>query len=396
MSGVSEYGDRNRSDRNALGHLQVTWQGDKTSRFTTSLTSVSSVIEVDCQAVFALANLRKGRHMRVWQIVSEGGVDVLDMASRDAPTPGAGQVKVAVKASSINYRDLATITNPVARGLVYPVVPNSDCAGEIVAVGDGVDRAWIGKRVTSCFFQDWQSGPCSTAAMSSALGGALDGVLAEEVLLNQTGCIEIPDHMSYEQASTLPCAALTAWNALMEVGQIDSDSTVLLLGTGGVSIFALQMVNAIGARAIITSSCNEKLKIAQSLGAWKTVNYHEHPDWEKQVLDITNGHGVDLTVEVGGAGTLQRSIEATRVAGAIGLIGILTGGKIDPVAVMRKSIRLQGIYVGSRDMFADMNQFLAKHYIEPMINKVFEFDDAREAYRTMESAGHLGKIVIKI
>lgn len=334
--------------------------------------------------------------MQVWQIVSEGGIDKLELATRESKMPEAGQVKVAVKASSINYRDLATILDPAARGLVYPVVPNSDCAGEVVAVGQGVDTALVGKRVTSCFFQNWQSGSCSVDAMNSALGGALDGVLAEEVILDEAGYIEIPDHMSFEQAATLPCAALTAWNALMGVGQIGKDSTVLLLGTGGVSIFALQMIKAMGARAIVTSSSDEKLKTAQSLGAWKTINYQSFPHWEKQVLELTDGHGVDLTVEVGGAGTLQKSIEATRVAGTIGLIGILTGGEVNPVAIMRKSIRLQGIYVGSRDMFSSMNQFMSTHQIEPVIHQVFDFNDAQAAYNTMKSAGHLGKIVISI
>lgn len=333
--------------------------------------------------------------MRAWQIVSEGGIDKLELATTESKMPKAGQVKIDVKASSINYRDLTTILDPVARGLVYPVVPNSDCAGEIVAVGPGVDTALIGKRVTSCFFQHWQSGSCSPSAMNSALGGALDGVLAEEVILEQAGCIEIPEHLSYEQAATLPCAALTAWNALMEAGKINSDSTVLLLGTGGVSVFALQMVNAMGARAIVTSSSDDKLEVARALGAWQTVNYRNFPDWEKQVVELTDGLGVDLTVEVGGAGTLQKSIEATRVAGTIGLIGVLTGGQIDPTSIMRKSIRLQGIYVGSRDMFAAMNQFISEHRIEPVIHETFEFDDAPAAYKAMQAAGHLGKIVIK-
>jgi len=334
--------------------------------------------------------------MQAWQIISDGGVDALELATRTSPEPGAGQVKVAVKASSINYRDYTTIMDPVARGLVYPVVPNSDCAGEIVQVGEGVDSALVGKRVTSCFFQDWQNGPCSTIAMNSALGGALDGVLAEEVVLNESGCIEIPEHLSFEQAATLPCAALTAWNALMHAGQITSESTVLLLGTGGVSIFALQMIKAAGAKAIIISSSDDKLETARNLGAWKTINYRKFPDWQKEVLDVTDGHGVDLTVEVGGAGTLEKSIDATRVAGTIGLIGVLTHGQINPVSIMRKSIKLQGIYVGSRDMFADMNRFLGTHEIEPVIHEVVEFSDAQSAYKSMESAGHLGKIVIRL
>ncbi len=333
--------------------------------------------------------------MRAWQIVSEGGVDALNLAERDVGAPGLGEVKVRMRASAINFRDLATIKDPAPRGLTMPTVPNSDGAGEIIEVGEGVSGLKPGDRVASCFFQDWADGPCSPEIMASALGGALDGVLAEEVILKADGVIPFPDHMSFEEAATLPCAALTAWNAVVETGGTKAGDTVLLLGTGGVSIYALQFLNMLGARVIITSSSDEKLARAKEMGAWETVNYRRTPDWDQEVLKLTDGRGVDLTVEVGGPGTLQKSIEATRVAGIIGLIGILVGGEINPLALMRKSLRVQGIYVGSRRMFADMNRAIAAHDLRPVIHETFEFEDAKSAYHAMEAAGHFGKLVIR-
>ncbi len=332
--------------------------------------------------------------MRAWQIVSDGGVDSLNLGERDVGAPGFGEVKVRMRASAINFRDLSTIKDPVPRGLTFPTVPNSDGAGEIVDVGPGVQGLKAGDRVASCFFQDWEDGPCSPEIMASALGGALDGVLAEEVILQAGGVIPFPDHLSFEEAATLPCAALTAWNAVVETGGTKAGDTVLLLGTGGVSIFALQFLNMLGARVIITSSSDEKLARAREMGAWETVNYRQTPDWDQEVLKLTDGRGVDLTVEVGGPGTLQKSIEATRVAGTIGLIGILVGGQIDPLPIMRKSLRVQGIYVGSRRMFTEMNRAIAAHGLRPVVHETFKFEDAKSAFHAMEAAGHFGKLVV--
>ncbi len=334
--------------------------------------------------------------MKAWQIIGNDGYGALSLAQIDSPTPAAGQVKVAVRASSINYRDYATIQDPVARGLALPMIPNSDCAGDIVEVGAGVDKSLIGKRVASTFFQQWTDGDCSPEAMNSALGGALGGVLAEEVLLDANGFVEIPSGLSYVEAATLPCAALTAWNAMVETGRAGAGDTVLLLGTGGVSVFALQFARLLGARAIVTSSSDSKLERMRSMGAWETINYKETPEWDTAVLDLTDGAGVDVTVEVGGGGTLQRSVNATRVAGTVGLIGVLTGGQIDPTPIMRKSLRLQGIYVGSRRMFSDMNRAISMHQLKPVIDHEVPFESAPEAYRAMEQAGHLGKIVITV
>lgn len=331
--------------------------------------------------------------MKAWQIVSDG-IDALQLAEVAGRDPGPGEVRVRIEASSINYRDLMTIKHAAARGIPLPRIPNSDGAGTVTAVGAGVAGIAVGDRVASCFFQDWTDGACSPEAMASALGGALDGVLAEEVVLKADGVVPVPAHLSAAEAATLPCAALTAWHALVEVGRLKAGDTVLLLGTGGVSIFALQFATAMGARVILTSSSDDKLARARAMGAAETVNYKANPDWQKDVLALTGGRGVDVTVEVGGPGTLARSVDATRVAGRVALIGVLTGGSIDPTAIMRKSIILQGVYVGSRRMFLDMNRALALHRIAPVIDLTVPFADAKAAYQAMEAAGHFGKIVI--
>ena len=332
--------------------------------------------------------------MKAWQIVSAGGIDALKLADIASTAPGPGEIRVRIRASAINYRDLMTVKDPVARKLPYPRVPNSDGAGDVIAVGPGVTAFKAGDRVASCFFRQWIDGPCSPEAMASALGGALDGVLAEEVGLAVDGAVAIPEHLTYAEAATLPCAALTAWNALVECARIKAGDTVLLLGTGGVSIFALQFARMHGARAIIISSSDAKLERAKALGASVTINYKTRPDWEAAVLAATDGRGVDATVEVGGAGTLPRSIAATRVAGTIALIGVLSGGQIDPASFMRKSIRMQGIYVGSRRMFQDMNRAIAQAGLKPVIDQRFAFADAPAAYRAMQGAAHFGKLVI--
>ncbi|MCB1548238.1 MAG: NAD(P)-dependent alcohol dehydrogenase [Hyphomicrobiaceae bacterium] len=334
--------------------------------------------------------------MRAWQMVSGGGIDSLSLVEMASPQPGPGEIKVRVRASSLNYRDLSTVKDPIGRGLALPMSPNSDAAGDVVAVGAGVTRFKAGDRVASCFFRDWPDGTCTPEAMAGALGGTANGVLAEEIILKDTGAVHMPAHLTYEEGATLPCAALTAWHALVEAGGLKAGDTVLLLGTGGVSIFALQFATLFGARAIVTSSSDEKLQRAALMGASTTINYRTTPDWDKAVLEATEGRGVDITVEVGGAGTLPRSVSATRVAGTVSLIGVLTGGEINPTAVMRKSIRLQGIYVGSRRMFEDMNRAIASSGLKPVVDRTFGFDEARAAFHAMEAAGHFGKIVIRV
>jgi len=336
--------------------------------------------------------------MKAWEIVSANGVDGLALNERPSPVAGPGEVIVRVRASSVNYRDLATIEDPEPRGIKYPTIPNSDGAGEIIAVGSGVSRFSAGDRVMGCFFQNWPSGGISASAMGSAMGGAIDGVLAEEVVLKEDAIVRIPDHLSYEEAATLPCAAVTAWNALFGQGSVMAGETVLLLGTGGVSVFAQQFATMAGAKTIVTSSSNDKLQRVASMGAWQIINYRQNPDWEKTVLEMTDGHGVDRVVEVGGPGTLQKSISAARVGGSISLIGILTGagGQIVPTDIMRKSLNIRGIYVGSREMFEDMARAIDTHKLKPVIDMVVSFEDAPDAYRHMRAAGHFGKIVISV
>lgn len=334
--------------------------------------------------------------MKAWEIVSDGGIDALACNERPTPEPGPGEVLVRLRANSVNYRDLATVLDPVARNLPYPRIPNSDGAGEVIAVGPGVTRCKAGDRVASCFFQDWPAGGISAETMATALGGPLDGVLAEETVLREGGLVAIPDHLSFEEAACLPCAGVTAWNCLAAGGGLKAGNTVLLLGTGGVSIFATQFAVTAGARVIITSSSNEKLDRARQLGAHETINYLATPDWAKRVLELTGGRGADHVLEVGGPGTMEQSIEAVRVGGHIAYVGVLTGGAINPVGIMRKSIHLQGVYVGNRAMFEDMNRTLALHDLHPAIDRIFAFADAREAFHHMRAAGHFGKIVVTL
>ena len=333
--------------------------------------------------------------MKAYEIVSPEGIDALNLAERPEPRPGPVQVLVRLRANAINYRDLLNILNPPARGIAYPRIPNSDGAGEVLETGEGVSRFKPGDRVAGAFFQRWTAGGITAEAMASALGGPIDGLLAEQAVLEQDGLVPIPEHLSFEAAATLPCAALTAWHILVEMGRMKAGDTVLILGTGGVSIFALQFARLQGARAIVTSSSDEKLTRASELGAWRTINYRSNPDWEQAVLELTGGRGVDIVVEVGGAGTLQKSIEAVRVGGRIGLVGVLTGGEINPTRVMSKSVRLQGIYVGSRAMFENMNRAITAAELKPVIHKTFAFAEARAAYHHMQAAGHFGKIVVR-
>ncbi len=224
----------------------------------------------------------------------------------------------------------------------------------------------------------------------------MDGVLAEEVVLSERGVVPIPDHMSFVEAATLPCAALTAWHGIVEKGGLKAGDTVLCIGTGGVSIFGLQIARMAGARAVVISSSDAKLERAKGLGAWATVNYRTTPDWEKGVLEATGGNGVDHVLEVGGAGTLPRSIASTRISGHLALIGVLTGGEINPALIFRNSLRIHGIYVGSRAMFERMNRAFTAADLKPVVDKTFAFDQAREAFHYLKAAGHFGKVVVEI
>jgi NADPH:quinone reductase-like Zn-dependent oxidoreductase len=306
---------------------------------------------------------------------------------------------VRLRAASLNYRDLMVATGRYPRGAPLPnLVPLSDGAGEVVAVGPDVSRVKIGDRVAGIFMQSWIGGEIDAADQASALGGAAHGILAEYRVFDQEGLVHLPEGLSYEEGAALPCAGVTAWNALYGGAHpLQPGETVLVLGTGGVSILALQFARAAGARVIATSSSDSKLERARALGAADLVNYRTHPDWEKEVLRLTGGRGVDHVIEVGGAGTVPRSIAATRAGGAVYLIGVLTAGSpFEPTPLIGRSITLRGLYVGSRQMFEAMNRHIALNGIRPVIDRVFSFEEAKQAYRHLEAAGHVGKIAIGI
>ncbi len=329
-------------------------------------------------------------------VIPQFGLDHLAVGERPEPTPGPGRVLVAVRAVALNFRDLLVAKGLYNPKMPLPRVPCSDCAGEVVAVGDSVLSVKPGDRVCGTFFQNWADGPLTDAAGKSALGGAIDGVLAERVKLSEAGVVTIPSHLSFEEAATLPCAAVTAWNALTT----DFDpagKTVLLQGTGGVSVFVLQFAVALGARVLVTSGSDDKLARALGMGATAGVNYKASPDWEKWARRESNGEGVDLVVEVGGACTLDRSVKATRAGGRIALVGVLAGGgTFDPLPLMMKGITLRGLFVGSRAMFERMNAAIERHAIRPVIDRVFAFAEVREAFRHLEAAGHFGKVVVRV
>lgn len=278
-----------------------------------------------------------------------------------------------------------------------PLVPLSDGAGQVVAVGPGVRRFSVGQRVLGCFFQNWASGGLSAEAKATALGGAIDGLLAERVVLPESGLVALPDGLSFAQGATLPCAALTAWAALTAAETVAGD-VVLLLGTGGVSTFGLQLCRALGVRAIVTSSSDEKLQRAKELGAAELINYQRDAKWDERVIELTGGVGADHVLEVGGAGTLERSLRAVRIGGTVSLIGVLSGNPAENPSVTEvlfKGVTLRGIYVGSREQLVRLLSFLERHAIRPVIDRTFDFTEARAAYRYLKSGRHFGKVVIE-
>ena len=334
--------------------------------------------------------------MRAWVITDGFGFDNLRIEDRPEPQPGPGQVVVAVRAISLNYRDLLIVRGQYNPKMQLPRVPCSDAAGEVVAVGPGVSRVAVGDRVCGTFFQRWVAGRLTDAAARSALGGDVDGVMAEQVVLSEEGVVRYPAYLTAEEAATLPCAALTAWNALAE-GGLRAGQTVLLQGTGGVSTFAMQIARLSGARVLITSGSDEKLARAIQMGAHAGTNYRTGPDWEKWARAETGGQGVDYVVEVGGAGTLERSFKAVRTGGHIALIGVLAGvGAVNPMPVLMRNLTMRGIYVGSRAMFEDMNRAFETHQTRPVVDAVFRFDEFPKALRHLEAGAHFGKVVIRV
>ncbi len=335
--------------------------------------------------------------MKVYEI-NEFGIDNLALAERDDPSPKANEVKVKFHAVSLNYRDLMMVKGAYNPKLKMPLVPLSDGAGEVVEIGEAVTKFKVGDRVCPIFMQGWHDGAIDANKARTALGGDLDGCLREFGTFDENGLICIPDHFSYEEAATLPCAAVTVYNALYVSGMIKPSETVLLQGTGGVSIFALQLAGVYGTNTIIISSSDEKLQKAKEIGANELINYKQREDWDKAVLELTEKRGVDHVVEVGGAGTMQKSLNAVKMGGHIAVIGVLSGaGEINPVSILMKAVRMQGIFVGSRQMFEQLNLMLCQHnHLKPVIDKVFGFEEVKDAFKYMEAGEHFGKIVVKI
>ncbi len=337
--------------------------------------------------------------MRAYQLPKGGaGIDALSIVERPDPRPSYRQVLVKVAACSLNFRDLGIVRGTYRMPVRDNIIPLSDGAGEVLEVGAGVTRVKVGDKIAGCFFQRWPGGAAPADVQASALGGSIDGMLAEFVVLEEEGVVTIPAQLSLEESATLPCAAVTAWHALVDHGKLIAGQTVLLQGTGGVSIFGLQLAHAMGVRTIITSSNDEKLARARRLGADSGINYTSTPDWEKAATEFTEGLGVDLVVEVGGAGTLTRSFGAIRVGGKISMIGGLSGPatELNPALILARRANVQGISVGSTQMFEAMNHAIAANGIKPVIDKIYGFKDVPAAYKHIASGAHFGKIVIRV
>jgi NADPH:quinone reductase-like Zn-dependent oxidoreductase len=336
--------------------------------------------------------------MRALEIRGAFGLDNLALVERPDPRPGPGEILVRLRAASLNFRDLLTVEGKYNPKQKLPLVPCSDGAGEVVEVGAGVTRVQPGDRVAALFAQKWLAGRPTRERLRSTLGGPLDGTLAELAVFDQDGVVKTPEHLSDEEAATLPCAALTAWSALVTEGGITAGDTVLVQGTGGVSLFALQLAKLLGARVVATSSRDEKLARVRALGADETINYREVPAWGARAKELTGGVGVDHVVEVGGAGTLQQSLQAVRFGGTISLIGNLAGTRTELLLthVFMQKIRLNGILVGDRESFEAMNRAIALHRLRPVVDRVFPLEDSRAAFAHLAAGEHFGKIVIRL
>lgn len=334
--------------------------------------------------------------MRAYELQAKTDFDALTMVDRPPPPLGPNDVRVEVKAVSLNYRDLSVARSAVRRKV--PIVPASDGAGVVREIGANVTRLVVGDRVAASFFPTWLDGPLSDFHHSNALGGGRDGMFAEEVVLPESAWVRFPEHLTFEQAATLPCAGVTAWHALFEAAALKPGETLLLQGTGGVSVFALQLAKAAGAHVIMTSSSAEKRERALALGADHVLDYRADPKWGESAKAWTGGRGVDLVVDVGGPGTLGQSIVALRYGGTVSILGVLTGtrGEVDTYAIFHKTLRVAGIYVGSVAMFERFGRALGARRIEPIVDRVFPFEEARAAYEHLASGAHFGKVVVRM
>ena len=335
--------------------------------------------------------------MRAYEL-NGSGIDAVRQVERPVPRPGAGQVLVRVRAASLNYRDLLIADGTYPRGPAS-LVPGSDAAGEVVEVGPGVRRLRPGARVMGAFFEKWIDGPFNLdAAIASARGGSIDGVLAELCLIDEAAAVELPDGLGFEAAATLPCAGVTAWVSLVELGRVSAGQTLLALGTGGVSTFALQLAKQAGATVIVTSSSDAKLERARGLGADHGINYRATPDWAAAARALTGGRGVDHIIEVGGAGTLSQSLRALRPGGHLALVGQLSGAMASREQALDGpgDPRVDSVFVGSARQLGELAAFVARTRLEPVIDRVFGFDEVPAAYRHLERGAHIGKIVIAV
>jgi NADPH:quinone reductase-like Zn-dependent oxidoreductase len=357
-----------------------------------------AILAIICVAIAPLSLAAAAEKSRRYELERADKGYRLTLRTVEVPAAGASEVVVRIRAVSLNHRDLYVLQG-VYGGDSSGRVPVSDGAGEVVAVGPGTKRFRVGDRVATTFFESWNSGPPTPAAIGKSRGGAAAaGVLSEMIVTHEDGLVRIPEHLSFEEAATLPCAAVTAWNGLFKHGHMQRDQFVLLEGTGGVSIFGLQFAAAAGAKPIITSSSDAKLERARSLGAVATVNYRTHPEWQKEVRAATKGAGVSHVLEIGGKDTLPRALAALGLGGHVALIGGLTGfeGSVDVGAVTGSLGSMTSIYVGSREDFEAMNAFIAQHKMKPVIDRVFAFEEAPAAFAYLESGSHFGKVVIRL
>ena len=334
--------------------------------------------------------------MKAYQYRMGEPISALKIVDLPMPSVGPGQVLVKMHAASLNFRDLLVVTGQFPRAQQDVIIPLCDGAGEVVKVGSGVTTLKVGDRVTPLYSQSWMAGEMQDSDTAWSLGGCIDGVAAQYRAFGEMGVLKFPDHLSYAEAATLPCAGLTVWNSLHGPRPLSAGDTLLTLGTGGVSIHAVQMAHAAGAEVIVTSSSDEKLARARALGADHVINYVKTPDWDVAVREITGGRGADHVIENAGGATLLRSIKSTRRGGWIHIIGLIAPGEIDPVHILLSGVMLRGQEVGSREMFAAMNRSLAHSRIKPVVDKVFAFDQLADALGELGTGKHFGKLVLSI
>lgn len=337
--------------------------------------------------------------MRALQVTEPWGLDQIKVVEQPDPTPGPGEVLVRMRAVSLNYRDFLMVNGIYGRapGQAGAITPFSDGCGIVEAIGPGVTRFKVGDRVATLFFQGWISGPATLEKISTALGFPIPGAGRELGVFSEQGLSKVPDFLTDQQVATLPCAALTAWRGLFEDARLQPGDTAVLQGTGGVSIFGLQFAHAAGLKTIITSSSDEKLQRAAELGADVGLNYKSEPEWSKGVRAATGGVGADIILEVGGGGTIEQSMKAIRIGGHIAIIGVVAGAgnPFNPAALIGNSAKLQGLSVGSREMFEAMCRAIELHRISPVVDKVFPWTEAKAAFEAMAGGSHFGKIVLE-